>query len=426
LKMESLITQLSAKKSPKIGVHMHQDNTKQLTDNFKRRCTSLVNKAQREFEEITPRRESESVSPTRKEMKEQLKYGISPQWKKPFRVEDLIPSNLVMETSINEQLGKANAAHNRKIYFSKIVLHKMSRSFHGSPPLQTGKRSYRNPEYTDKLSIHFDSYYKSKDIPLSNRFIKDSLSKPGSPRFTERFRRSKTFHNSSDSNIKISPFTAADQKEENTIYEKKNENFRSITFDAKRQAEKSFQVEKETQYFQSKDDAPLELPYPKLVPYDISEYEHLFLGNEIPEEFRQIYDPLQFHLLISHLKKEFNDNTHSEFLNCTRLKLPYQSRRDEVGGNINQPQWETFMDRLRGLIDKIRRKRRNIIKKRKKKGNKKLPRKTNMKPIVRPNMENNSLWKEVFLGEVEREREELKLPPIKKGTSNSVKSYNLL
>lgn len=38
-----------------------------------------------------------------------------------------------------------------------------------------------------------------------------------------------------------------------------------------------------------------------------------------------------------------------------------------------------------------------MIKRRKKKGNKKLPRKTLFKPVPRPNLGNDPLWREVFL-----------------------------
>jgi hypothetical protein len=61
--------------------------------------------------------------------------------------------------------------------------------------------------------------------------------------------------------------------------------------------------------------------------------------------------------------------------------MPYHSRRDEVGGRITKDEWEGFVDRLEGIIEKVKRKRRGIIRRRKKKGIKKLPRKTLFKPL---------------------------------------------
>jgi len=61
--------------------------------------------------------------------------------------------------------------------------------------------------------------------------------------------------------------------------------------------------------------------------------------------------------------------------------LPYHSRRDEVGGTISTEEWNIFVNRLEGIIDRVKKRRRRIIKRRKKKGIKKLPRKTLFKPV---------------------------------------------
>ena len=79
------------------------------------------------------------------------------------------------------------------------------------------------------------------------------------------------------------------------------------------------------------------------------------------------------------------------------LQLPYHSRRDEIGGVISHEDWTNFIDRLEGIIDKVKKKRRRIIKRRKKKGIKKLPRKTLFKPLKKPNLSQDPLWREVFL-----------------------------
>lgn len=63
------------------------------------------------------------------------------------------------------------------------------------------------------------------------------------------------------------------------------------------------------------------------------------------------------------------------------LNLPYHSRRDEVGGAISDNDWQNFVTRLEGIIQKVSKKRSRIIKRRKKKGKKKMPRKTLFTPI---------------------------------------------
>lgn len=77
--------------------------------------------------------------------------------------------------------------------------------------------------------------------------------------------------------------------------------------------------------------------------------------------------------------------------------MPYHSRRDEVGGTISGEEWNAFVDRLEGIIDKVKRKRKRIIRRRKKKGIKKLPRKTLFKPDKKVNLFKDPLWKEVFI-----------------------------
>lgn len=81
------------------------------------------------------------------------------------------------------------------------------------------------------------------------------------------------------------------------------------------------------------------------------------------------------------------------------LDLPYHSRRDEVGGVISQMDWAAFTRRLEGVIEKIAKKRKRIIKRRKKRGKKLMPRKTLFKPKKKENLEKNPLWQEVFMNE---------------------------
>jgi hypothetical protein len=124
---------------------------------------------------------------------------------------------------------------------------------------------------------------------------------------------------------------------------------------------------------------------------------HLFEDGLVPEELREIADPIEYNYILVRLKKDFNEKNRSEFIKYMNLQLPYHSRRDEIGGKISLEDWGNFIERLEGVIEKVKRKRRRIIKRRKKKGIKKMPRKTLFKPLKKPNLANDPLWKEVFL-----------------------------
>ena len=62
------------------------------------------------------------------------------------------------------------------------------------------------------------------------------------------------------------------------------------------------------------------------------------------------------------------------------MRPPASTRRDEVGGAISDIEWSAFTERLEGVIARVDRKRKRIIKRRKKRGKKKMPRKTLFKP----------------------------------------------
>jgi len=79
------------------------------------------------------------------------------------------------------------------------------------------------------------------------------------------------------------------------------------------------------------------------------------------------------------------------------LDLPYHSRRDELGGVINDQDWAAFVRRLDGVIDRVKKKRKRIIKKRKKRGKKLMPRATLFKPPKKVRLDKNPLWREVFM-----------------------------
>ena len=101
--------------------------------------------------------------------------------------------------------------------------------------------------------------------------------------------------------------------------------------------------------------------------------------------------------MIVRLKKEFNEKHRSDYLRYMHLDLPYHSRRDELGGVITDQDWNAFVRRLEGVIDKVKAKRRRIIKRRKKKGKKLMPRATLFKPQKKPKLDKNPLWREVFM-----------------------------
>jgi hypothetical protein len=115
--------------------------------------------------------------------------------------------------------------------------------------------------------------------------------------------------------------------------------------------------------------------------FDWSSVAYLFEKGEIPEEIAEITDPVEYNYLMVRLRKEFNDKHKSNYLKYMALNLPYHSRRDEVGGAISDNDWQNFVTRLEGIIQKVSKKRSRIIKRRKKKGKKKMPRKTLFTPM---------------------------------------------
>lgn len=114
--------------------------------------------------------------------------------------------------------------------------------------------------------------------------------------------------------------------------------------------------------------------------FDWSEVAYLFDSGEIPEEIASITDPVEYNYLMVRLRKEFNEKHKSNYLRYMNLNLPYHSRRDEVGGAITDQDWSNFVLRLEGIIEKIAKKRKRIIRRRKRKGKKKMPRKTLFTP----------------------------------------------
>lgn len=143
----------------------------------------------------------------------------------------------------------------------------------------------------------------------------------------------------------------------------------------------------------------LKTPCGQAPAYDWSEVAYLFEDGVIPPELMNITDPIDYNYLIVRLKKEFNEKHRSDYLRYMHLDLPYHSRRDELGGVIDENEWNAFTRRLEDVISKIKRKRKRIIKRRKKRGKKLMPRATLFKPTKKENLDKNPLWKEVFIHE---------------------------
>lgn len=99
------------------------------------------------------------------------------------------------------------------------------------------------------------------------------------------------------------------------------------------------------------------------------------------------------------LKKEFNDKHRSEYLRYMHLDLPYHSRRDDLGGVISDADWHDFTRRLDGVIEKVKKKRKRIIKRRKRRGKKLMPRATLFKPAKRERLDKDPVWREVYMQE---------------------------
>lgn len=146
-----------------------------------------------------------------------------------------------------------------------------------------------------------------------------------------------------------------------------------------------------------RDQSRISNPFGSQHQYDWSEVAYLFEHGEIPEELAAITDPLEYNYLLVRLRKEFNEKHKSNYLKYMNLQLPYHSRRDEVGGTVTDEDWENFVTRLEGLITRVKKRRARIVRRRKKRGKKKFPRKTLFKPQKRIAPANDPLWREIFI-----------------------------
>jgi hypothetical protein len=118
-------------------------------------------------------------------------------------------------------------------------------------------------------------------------------------------------------------------------------------------------------------------------------FEHLLTKEELQILARtgiDLTDPFQFAYYLARLKNNFNNKNKSEFLSSLGVELPYTSKRYEMGGAIQENQWELFYSKLKKIENRVKRKRRNIIHRRKKKGVDLFPRKYIYKPKRRLNL----------------------------------------
>ena len=117
--------------------------------------------------------------------------------------------------------------------------------------------------------------------------------------------------------------------------------------------------------------------------------EHMLTQNDIKILHAQgidLQDPFQYAIFFAKLKNTFNDKYKSSFIFSLGFELPYVSRRHEMGGTIGIEDTHLFYKKLLKLSARVRRKRRNIIKRRKKKGVDLIPRKYIYKPMRRPDL----------------------------------------
>ena len=395
--------------------------------------------------------------PNKYETITEIKYKIPMKWTKKFNVDDIVPHKEKLETAIQKEGGLVNNYMKRKKLKKKKVSERLSESV--QPPnsqLQTGfmneistpqdtnpfresesreiggnKTAILNEEEIKEREKHnetdgfnqmkkpiFSNELGKTNVPLSNTMLKESLSsKHESP--LNKAKESLTFPKSGhieetktllQKHKQLVPLQPEMDKLPNienlTEHDIVEDHINEIDFDHQQSQIDSPRTE--IQYDNKSRDLasrgePLDYsqikPQFKPDPYNIQEIEHLFVEGKIPEEIYTIEDPMEYNYLLVKLKKEFNDQTRSEFLKYMNLQLPYNSRRDEVGGVITDEDWNDFVLRMGKMIKRVRRKRRRIIRRRKKRGKKLMPRKTLFKPKKRPNLAKDPLWWEVFLDE---------------------------
>eukprot|EP00347_Sterkiella_histriomuscorum_P022188 403331364 len=290
-------------------------------------------------------------SPNKQQVKNEIKYKIPERWTKRFHKHDIIPLTHYTTSAVNEERGRESLS---------------SRA--------TPKSDYkRNKQHRNSLQQDLQPLYTQN---VNNGQQQQMQS------------NDQTFKHTHVNNIGVDLKNIDQSKDQNLRDDMADSTDVSKAGDMTRRGSES--------YIKSSG-----LCKPQL--YDWSEVAHLFENNVVPDELLQISDPIEYNYILVRLKKDFNEKNKSEYLKYMNLQLPYHSRRDEIGGVISHEEWTSFVGRLEGIIDKVKKKRRRMINRRKKKGNKKLPRKTLFKPVPRPNLGNDPLWREVFLDQSSEE-----------------------
>ena len=133
----------------------------------------------------------------------------------------------------------------------------------------------------------------------------------------------------------------------------------------------------------------------RVAKYDFKPYSHLLRPDNMPEKL-EYDDPLEFLYALNVLKYQYNKAYESEFLKVTERENVYESRRDELGGAIEEEDWKQFIKRIDRLTRGRRRRRRNRRLRRKRLGLRTRKQAGNASTL-QPNLKKDALWQSVFV-----------------------------
>ena len=134
-------------------------------------------------------------------------------------------------------------------------------------------------------------------------------------------------------------------------------------------------------------------PAQRVAVYDFKPYAHLLRPDNMPEKM-EYEDPMEFLYALNVLKFKYNKAHESEFLRATERENVYESRRDELGGAIEQQDWEAFIQRIERLA-RVRARRRRLRRARRKRLG--VSRKRREVQSLKPDVRRDKLWQAVFL-----------------------------
>ena len=305
-----------------------------------------------------------SKNPNKKSIKNEVKYRIPERWTKKFHKQDIISNDILQQSGIAQERGKVNVA--------AVLAQREQADFKREQSISdqiSGAAQIANPILHHSLSSR---------SPDSKSQLSHGLSGPASPA-------------RNDPNLQFG-------------YAQKQSNAAQLGGDGKTGGSPGVgggeSTDAQSRLAEDEDAASsskVSNAFGAAHLYDWSEVAYLFESGEIPEELAAITDPIEYNYLLVRLRKEFNEKHKSNYLKYMNLKLPYHSRRDEVGGAITDQDWSNFVHRLEGIIAKVKSKRRRIIRRRKKRGKKLMPRATLFKPTKKINLRKDPLWNEIFV-----------------------------